>query len=724
MVVLLWGFSLPMAKAQIPAGGWPRLPAASLSEWLPQVSMPRVSNTELQWRAEAKWLENTDKNFEFAHTFEVDFTPWNQGVWHQSSDGWYIWRLRIHSKDAYSINLILEQYQPGSGDRIFLYSPSMGHIQGAFTSRHIYHGQVLAISPIPGDEVIVHYETRNRNPRQTPFIITRINHDFFDLLKMGTDRRPLGTIAGSCIADINCAEANRWRDLQNSVVRVMVAGRELCTGTLLNNTADDGKPYVLTAGHCIGSDNLARSSLFHFNYESPYCGSLDGDISQSISGSTLRAYSDSLDFSLVELNEVPPPAFRPYYAGWNRAVQIPDTVAAIHHSQGDIKKISIANGRPVVSGFGTSSLYTPNGFWRISNWTSGATERGASGSPLLDRNGLLIGSLTGGSSSCANPINDYFSRFNQAWAFQTIASGNLKTWLDPANLNPQAISGRPLYEGIDYCKTFTNLKPGDVHQVVGVPRDLGTGFYSGNNSLGITHVAEKFKLPAKARLSSVSLGVAQIIMKSGSPNSSLEIEVFEFRHNQPTLLHQQTVALNQLAPHAMNLIEFDKIIEPADSFMVSVGFSRLAASDTLVLYQTLRSANSDNTLLLKRNGAYLPFSKVHEGNLSASLVAELVACNLTYQSTDSLLLEVTEGIVVFPNPSSNASKVMVRTEGTIAAAEVVLYNLNAQRARLAVEHIYSNQIQLDLSGNPPGLYILRVQVGDRYQSAKIVYHGN
>ncbi len=722
LIFLLWGVFVPVAIAQLSEGGWPRRPVAPASELLPQISMPRVSNTLLRWEAESRWISGTAKNFEFAHSFEVEYSPVNHGIWHISADGWHVWQMRIHSQDAYSLNLILEQFQPNPGDRIFVYTPDLVHLLGAFTSRNIYDGHVLALSPLPGDELIVHYETRQRTGGRVPFVITRINHDFADILKLSADRRPLGTVAGDCIPDINCAVANRWRELQNSVCRIMIAGRELCTGTLMNNTAADGKPYVLTAGHCIGSDNLAKSSLFHFNYESPLCGSIDGDVSHSISGSSLRAYSDSLDFALVELSNLPPPPFRPYYAGWNRSVQLTDSVAVIHHSQGDIKKISVANGRPVVSSFGTAPLYKPNGFWRIMQWTTGATERGASGAPLLDRSGLLVGSLTGGSSSCANPINDYFARFNQAWDFSPLPSGNLRSWLDPQNSNPLMFNGRPLYQGEDFCKTVTNLTATDLHEVVAIPQGLGSGYYTGSNTLGITHVAEKFKLPASAKLHSISIGVAQIVRHNTAANSEVDIEVYSYRQSQPVLVHTQSVALSQLAPRAMNLVAFNQAIEPADSFLVAIGLSRLAAADTLVLYQTLRASQSSNSLYLKQNGSFVPFNSLHTGNLRGSLVAELIACNITYKPSDSLLVDNPEGFLVFPNPVSGR-KVTVVSETQLTNADIALYNLNAQRALLSVEFIHSNQLHLDLSGNVPGLYILRVQAGDRFHTAKIVYNG-
>ncbi len=104
-----------------------------------------------------------------------------------------------------------------------------------------------------------------------------------------------------------------------SVVRLYINGIEYCTGVLVNNTAYDGTPYVLTAQHCITTDSHANSTVFQFNYESAECFGDDGPLDMSISGSELMSVGDSIDFSLVKLSLVPPASYGVYYAGWDRS---------------------------------------------------------------------------------------------------------------------------------------------------------------------------------------------------------------------------------------------------------------------------------------------------------------------------------------------------------------------------------------------------------------------
>ena len=47
---------------------------------------------------------------------------------------------------------------------------------------------------------------------------------------------------------------------------------------MLNNTAYDGDPLLLTAQHCIERESSAESAVFIFNYESPSCFGGDGSV--------------------------------------------------------------------------------------------------------------------------------------------------------------------------------------------------------------------------------------------------------------------------------------------------------------------------------------------------------------------------------------------------------------------------------------------------------------
>ena len=114
-------------------------------------------------------------------------------------------------------------------------------------------------------------------------------------------------------------------------------GSRLCTGSMVNNTAQDLTPYFLTANHCLGGND---SWIFMFNYESSGCQNQNGLTNMTVSGSTLLANSATSDFALLELNESIPEDYNVFFSGWDVTGNTPNIPVCIHHPSGDIKKIT------------------------------------------------------------------------------------------------------------------------------------------------------------------------------------------------------------------------------------------------------------------------------------------------------------------------------------------------------------------------------------------------
>src|SRR5690606_25999098 len=130
-----------------------------------------------------------------------------------------------------------------------------------------------------------------------------------------------------------------------SVAMIIVNGNASCTGQLINNCANDGTPYFLTARHCAQFLNFNVTNwVYRFNWESPICNeNLNGPTNQTVSGSTLLVHDEATDVMLLELNTTPPASYDVFYSGWNRSSTPATNVTAIHHPSGDIKKISFEN---------------------------------------------------------------------------------------------------------------------------------------------------------------------------------------------------------------------------------------------------------------------------------------------------------------------------------------------------------------------------------------------
>lgn len=303
----------------------------------------------------------------------------------------------------------------------------------------------------------------------------------------------------ACQVNVNCSEGDTYKDVQRSVVRILVKlGSQFawCTGSILNNTRYDYQPYLLTAEHCglIGRQLVPQSELdfwtFYFNYEGDDCENPNSDINlddQRITGGTLLANSDDnggdsgSDFLLLKLSESIPSSFNTYYAGWNHQVMdIPSRGACIHHPNGDIKKVSTYINPATSSSFTTQ---VSDSHWSI-KWIKtanghGTTEGGSSGSPLYDENLLLRGALTGGASSCSNTDGpDLFGKLSFSWNNNGSKNNRrLDVWLDPDDLGFLALNGANQGDTPPFLSNDINIFPvpafnGELFvRNIGLPQD-------------------------------------------------------------------------------------------------------------------------------------------------------------------------------------------------------------------------------------------------------------
>jgi lysyl endopeptidase len=715
-VAIMLSTSLSIS-GQISAGGRPLPVPALKSQGIPVKVMPGVNNQELLNKLiEKQQEEKILKSFRFAHTFDVNFSPQDEGIWITGVRGYDIWRLKIRSAGAKSLNLIFNKFHLPQHARLFLYNEKENHYLGAYTSNNNKTYQKFAVSPVAGEEITIQYEVPEGIDGKNDFIISRVNHDFVGILKYDR-RRPSGDLPGECNIDINCAAGKNWKIIKNSVCR-LISGSEICTGTLVNNTAEDQRPYIISAAHCFEDPEDAETTVFTFNYESPYCGVIDGDPANSISGAFMRSYSDSLDFALVELSVIPPPEFMPYYAGWDNNSNIPDSTTIIHQPQGYIKKIAVDRDKPIISDYRTE--YTKDGFLRIVRWDLGVTEPGSSGGPLFNPEQNVIGTLTGGEATCAMPVNDYFSRFKIAWEFRSDSSKQLKVWLDPLRKGVDKLHGKQYYEGESFCLAYTNLTDEDIHDNIPVINSgKFAGYWGGTNELGINGFAGRFSIPGNEQLHSISIGVGKIDLHKTSSDSEIEINIYNGRNNPETSIYSQTVKINSLVQEAMNLIEFDEIIEPEDTFFIGFELSGMNALDTFVVFQSLRPKEKENFFYFKQNGIWYDFKNSNTENYSMANVFELIACNVDEVINDTPHVNKPLEALIYPNPAN--SVFTLEACQFINDGNISVYNLIGKEVEAKFIDHGSKAVQIDLAGNIPGIYFVRLKTEKGIITKKVSY---
>ncbi|MBN2680988.1 MAG: T9SS type A sorting domain-containing protein [Bacteroidales bacterium] len=396
--------------------------------------------------------EKNGQLYTIARSIYCDLNMENSGEWTNMQDGSRVWRLKISSKDAMALGVHFSEFYIPTGGQLFMYGEDGKKVIGPLTNSDNPPRKVYVNDFVQGESVIIEYVESNEAFENAILYISEVAYAYRDMhILFGT--KDFGD-SESCEVNINCPEGTNWQDEKRGVARLLTKegiNYGWCSGTLVNNTAEDCLPYVLTANHCgnASTESDFDAWRFYFNYEAEGCTSPTSEPSYDLStGCSMIAYgseSGGSDYYLVRLNYLIPDSWNLYYNGWNRSTSATSGGVSIHHPAGDIKKISTFTSNTISS---TWSGAASNAHWRVV-WAStttnhGVTEGGSSGSPLFDNNGRVIGTLTGGSSYCSNPTwPDYYGKFSYHWESNgTTDVKRLKPWLDPLNTGAVTLDGR------------------------------------------------------------------------------------------------------------------------------------------------------------------------------------------------------------------------------------------------------------------------------------------
>ena len=627
IIALLTGLGLK-SSAQLSFGGTPASFGLQKKDiyQLPFLEMEPINNQQLL--LEEKSDKRHLKSYKFAKSFKVDVSPSQYGRWITDGD-MKIWQLGIRSRGAWSLNLIFDQMIIPTGASLFIYNTDHSKVLGAFTSDSEQSSGNFATSPIAGDEIILEYNEPKSAAVSGELHLSSVNHDY----KNAFGTRPLGE-SGLCNMDVYCPNATDYLTVKQSVVCLLINGNTLCSGTLINNTKQDKTPYLLTAGHCIETLADAQHTVFCFNYESPACGngssSINGFADQTLTGAFLKSRSDSLDFALIELESTPPASFRPYYAGWDHSTVIPTSSASISHPRGDVKKISKDNNPPTIGSFDKD--FTDNSFWIIGKWEIGTTEGGSSGCGLFNQNNLLVGTLTGGTSTCTDPTNDLFAMFLKQWDTEKSSANQLKPWLDPNNSGAKTLSGLSPYETSSACALFKNSTIGEKDTLLRIS-NKSEGYKTGHNILKITGYAERFTKTQQTLLSSVSLGVAKLTSGSSNLNSKIVMKVYDeiaLTGLPGNELVSMDIPLSTMSEKKMNYIELANPIVIRNHYFIGFDINYANPKDTFALYSTPdRIQTNKNWAYAKSGGTWKPFYGTPGLGISTSLLINANGCENT-----------------------------------------------------------------------------------------------
>lgn len=410
---------------------------------IPEKKMPVFDVTPLL--EEDKAVEGLDIPFRFGKSFDVDLNL-KDGKW-VKTDSAEIWSLKISSLKAYSLNFIFSELFLPHGANLYIFNEDGSMIHGPITEEQNQHGKYYLTDIIQGESAVIQLSVPIMAREKPKLTIQKVVHGYRNIFS-NNDLEIYGE-SGDCVKDEDIVCYPAWSEESDGVVQILLAnGNELCSGSLLNNTAQDYRPFILTAFHCIdiGVDtayqsgyldqnelNQAEDWLVRCRFRHTTCPGSTIANGYTYDDTHFRAAWHPTDFALVELVD---DIYRDIYSvgqkvwlGWDRTGNTPSTATCIHHPAGDVMKYTYDGESPSITNYGG----TNNSHWLVDDWDIGNTESGSSGSPLFDQNERVIGQdhAGDGEPDCDEDKGTYFGRFSLSWTGDSTNSGRLSNWLQP-----------------------------------------------------------------------------------------------------------------------------------------------------------------------------------------------------------------------------------------------------------------------------------------------------
>src|SRR5258705_4494856 len=230
-------------------------------------------------------------------------------------DGSQIIVLIIKSSGVSGIGVHFRNFALADGEEVYVYGVAADSIVfGPFTDKGPWGSGEFWSGTVDGDTVVIEFYKKTDENGQG-FEIFEISHI---LAELDWRLRPNEPDVLFCEVDASCYSDPE----KNAVARIVFNdnGVYVCTGTLLNDFAEDRTPYFLTANHCVDSQAVAQTVEAYWFYQTTSCNSgVLRSWVHSPPGANLLVTQGSNDFSLIRLqNNAPGGA---YFSGWTSTAQ-------------------------------------------------------------------------------------------------------------------------------------------------------------------------------------------------------------------------------------------------------------------------------------------------------------------------------------------------------------------------------------------------------------------
>ena len=173
------------------------------------------------------------------------------------------------------MSLRFSEFDLPKGASLFIWSADRIEYIGGFDHRNMKDWGGLATGLVAGDAVVVEVHVPAGKEDAVALHIDQVVHAYRDIAgkaalvaeALGEQRGPYGN-SGDCNINVNCPEGATWQCEKRSVALILQGAFAICTGAMVNNTAQDGSPLFLTAGACLGN---VGNWVFVFNHETEGC---------------------------------------------------------------------------------------------------------------------------------------------------------------------------------------------------------------------------------------------------------------------------------------------------------------------------------------------------------------------------------------------------------------------------------------------------------------------
>lgn len=730
-------------SAQISYGGRP-LPldgAAGMrsAAAVPFVEMSPVDNQAALWRSEMENEADRFKSLEFAHKFFVNLSPDNSGVRFVSGN-MNVWRVGIRSKDAYSINILFSEFNLPEGSALFVYNSNQTEVLGSYTHMNNSDLNFLPVQPVEGDELIVEYQEPVDAAFKGKLKIGEVNHDFRGILRATEPRDP----GQDCHPNLVCYP----EDIEpgSGVVGLIINGSTYCTGAMVNNSANDSIPYLLTATHCLNRDYspsflsnrkydmVAGNIVAFFGYQSPVCdmkagngyGSMRGTVQMTMASADSVLILESHDISLLKFKEIPPVEYQPYYLGWSSASSPKAPFHGIHHPNGGVKKVAVENDKLEQGSFNLSNMWK-NVHWVVRAWDVAATEGGSSGSPLVDADKRIVGLLTGGDSFCSSPKGpDQYSSFYKAWDITGSLDNplSLSDYLDPEDTGLNYLDGFNPYKDNPYTKSFNYQFTDSITETY----IDNTPMFATNNTLGYSEFAEEFYADKPTKLAGVYIASAS---NKKTMDVDIRIRVYADNSGKPGMLIKE-LPLNysykywatggfgnsnrDMSRNVENYVQFDPPLDVEGYFYVSYSDRNNVANGFSVLNVPPRKKGSDAlpSAWLKNSEGWMRSSDIMDNSVNTSLLIS----SYVIGNGISLPKPVIEKPEIKAYHNRESSRIVIDSNRDLTSWE--LFGTSGVKLFEGKAENSIKRTSIAVGFLPKGIYLLKVSCEGKQENIKVL----